>query len=64
MRDVDTLIQVFVEIEMILTEHIQSCHRQNPGAAIDDIFRTMDRAEVSAAIERLAHGYGQLRVVK
>jgi hypothetical protein len=28
------------------------------------IFRAMDRADVVAAVERLAQGYGQLRVVK
>jgi hypothetical protein len=36
----------------------------NPAAAIDDIFRAMDRADVSAAVERLAKGYGQLQVVE
>ncbi|MDB5515206.1 MAG: hypothetical protein JWQ17_1964 [Tardiphaga sp.] len=64
MRDVDILIQVFVEIETILAEHIQPCRPPNPAAAIDDIFRAMDRADVSAAVERLAKGYGQLHVVE
>jgi hypothetical protein len=64
MRDVDILIQVFVEIETILAEHIQPGRPPNPAAAIDDIFRAMDRADVSAAVERLAKGYGQLHVVE
>jgi hypothetical protein len=63
-RDVDILIQVFVEIETILAELIQPGHQQNPAAAIEDIFRVMDRAEISAGLERLAQGYGELRVVK
>jgi hypothetical protein len=54
MRDVDVLMQVFVEIETILAEHIQSGHRQNPAAAIDEIFRAMDRADVPYVMERLA----------
>ena len=53
MRDVDVLIQVFVEIEMILAEHIQPGHQQDPEAVIEGIFRVMDRADVSAAVERL-----------
>jgi hypothetical protein len=64
MRDVDVLTQVFVEIETILAEHIQPGHQQDPEAAIEAIFRVMDRAGVSAAVERLAQGYGQTRVVK
>jgi hypothetical protein len=64
MKDIDVLIQVFVEIETILAEHIQPGRPPNPAAAIDDIFRTMDRADVSAAVERLAKGYGQLHVVE
>jgi hypothetical protein len=63
MRDVDLLIQVFVEIETILAEHIQPGRPPNPAAAIDDIFRVMDRADVSAAVERLAKGYGRMWVV-
>jgi hypothetical protein len=50
MRDVDILIQVFVEIETILAEHIQPGRPPNTAAAIDDIFRAMDRADVSAAL--------------
>jgi hypothetical protein len=54
MRDVNVLIQVFVEIETILAEHIQPGNQQDPAAAIEGIFRVMDRAGVSAAVERLA----------
>jgi hypothetical protein len=64
MRDVDVLMKVFVEIETILGEHIQPGHRQDPAAAIENIFRVMDRADVVAAVDRLANGYGQLRLVK
>ena len=63
MRDVDILIQVFVEIETILAEHIQPGHPRDPVATIDLIFRALDRAEVPAAVERLAH-YRDLRLVK
>jgi hypothetical protein len=64
MRDVDVLIQVFVEIETILAEHIQTGHRQDPAEAIEGIFRAMDRADVSAAVDRLAKGYGRMVVIK
>jgi hypothetical protein len=64
MRDVDVLIQVFVEIETILAEHSQPSHPPEAAAALDAIFRAMDRAEVPAAIDRLAQGYGQLKAVK
>jgi hypothetical protein len=63
MRDVDLLIQVFVEIETILAEHFQPGLPQDPAGAIDDISRAMDRADVSAAVERLAQGYGRMWVV-
>jgi hypothetical protein len=63
MKDVDILIQVFVEIETILAEHIQPGHQQDPASAIEVIFRAMDRAEVPAAVERLAQGYGRMWVV-
>jgi hypothetical protein len=64
MRDVDILIQVFVEIETILAEHIQPGRPPNPAVAIENIFRVMDRADVMGAVDRLANGYGQLHVVE
>jgi hypothetical protein len=63
-RDIDLLIQVFVEIETILAEHIQPGRPQDPDAVIEGIFRVMDRADVSAAVERLAKGYGRMWVVE
>jgi hypothetical protein len=63
MRDIDLLIQVFVEIETILAEHFQPGLPQDPAGAIDDIFRVMNRADISAAVERLAKGYGRMWVV-
>jgi hypothetical protein len=64
MRDVDTLVQTIRQIEMILSEHIEPGHSQDAAVTVERIFLVMDQHDAAGAADRLAAGFGVLRVVK
>jgi len=55
MNDVELVVKAMREIEVILSEHIEPDHVQDPERAVNRIFEAIDRPGVQTAVRRL-HG--------
>jgi len=63
MNDVELVASAMREIEIILSDHIEPDHVQDPEGAVNKIFEAMDRPGVQAAVRRLRGERAPLRLV-
>jgi hypothetical protein len=63
MTDQQTLIDAVERAGVIIAEHIEPGHAQNPEQTVNRLIAVLDTQDVAGAIERLKRGFG-LHVVK
>ena len=63
MTDQELIIFALKDAGRIIAEHLEAGRTRDPEETVTRLIRTLDRPEISRAIERLEKGHG-FRVVK